>query len=163
MSGADAMPFRNNLCGSPGPREEWLQAAGLDPVEMRALELIRLILAEMAGPLPRYAPDLAQLARAQFGVPRGAAILAALTALVQAMSVSRRDAFHYSNPFCPGCCQVLTQGEAHLLRLLQHSRHGRRGRAMAHALMLCEARPVALLLEAAADLAALLPPGGDPR
>lgn len=163
MPDANDSPYRNNLCGHPGPREELVETAGLDRFERAALEVIRLILSDMAGHRPRYAPDTAQLAQARFGWQRGGAILAGLTAFAQTMSLSRRDTFHYSNPYCPGCCQVLTQGEGHLLRLLHHMRRGQRGRAMAHALILCEARPVAALLDAASDLASLVPPGTDPQ
>lgn len=163
MPGPTPQPFRNAVCGVPGPREELVETCGLDGFELRALEVIRLILAGMAGPLPRYAPDVAQVARAQFGWARSDAILAGLTALVQTMSVSRRDPFPYSNPFCPGCSRVLTQGEGQLMRVLHHARRGQQGRAMAYALLLCEARPVTALLDVAGDLASLVPPGADPR
>lgn len=148
------------VCGHPGPRERLLAEAGFDEFEIRALELMRLAFAAMGRRQPRYAPRIADVAHTLFGCHRGSVILAGLTAFVQAMALSRSDPFRYSSPFCAGCAGVLTENEHHLLSILHHARRGSTGRAMTHALFLCDARPVGPLLDAAADLASLVPPRG---
>ena len=144
-------------CGQPGPREGLLADAGFDSVERRALEVMRLIFAGMSKTRPRYAPDVSAVANTLFGCQRGGILLAGLTAFVQTMAISRSETFRYSNPFCTGCAAVMTENERHLLSILHHSRRGSTGRAMTSALFLCDARPVAPLLDAAADLASLAP------
>lgn len=152
---------RQTTCGIPGPREERLQDSGLDTFEINALEVMRLIFARMSGNTPRYTPEVEAVAETLFGRPHSALVVAGLTAFVQVMAMSRTQRFHYSNPFCAGCATIMTQNEGHLMRVLHHVRRGQSGRAMTHALLLCEARPVAGLLEAAHDIAALAPMAGD--
>ncbi|MDR7124759.1 hypothetical protein [Pseudotabrizicola sp. 4114] len=144
-------------CGQPGPRERLLAGSGFDNFEIRALEVMRLIFAGMSKTRPRYAPDTVMVAHTLFGCHRGGILLAGLTAFVQTMAMSRSENFRYANPFCAGCAAVVTENELHLLSILHHSRRGATGRAMTYALFLCDARPVAALLDAAADLASLAP------
>ncbi len=152
MSDMNARAAANRLCGIPGPREELLSATEFDRFELGALEIMRLTFAAMEQNQPRYAPQAEEIAATRFGRARAALIVSGLTAFVQVMAVSRSERFRYSNPFCDGCAAILTQDEANFLRILHHVRRGQRGRAMTHALMLCDARPVGPVLDAAGDL-----------
>lgn len=140
---------RGASCGHPCPTETLLDTAGFDGFERRTLTVMRQIFARPAG------ADAAVAADRLFGTAQGPVLLVAITAMVQAMALSRSEPFHYSNPACPGCARVLTRHEALLLRVLHLVRRGRTGPAMVAALMLCNSRPVAHLLDAAGDLAAL--------
>lgn len=144
-------------CGLPGKEEELLEDSEFDHFEIQALDVMRLIFAAQSGNCPRHGATPEQVARMMFGADHGPVLLVAITAFVQTMALSRAERFRYSNPYCAGCARVLTRHEARLLRILHHLRRGRSGGAMIQALMLCEARPVAALLEAAEDLANLAP------
>lgn len=144
-------------CGQPGHGEELLETAGFDRFEIQALDVMRLIFAAQSDQRPRHGATPEQVAKASFGAESGPVLLVALTAFIQTMALSRAERFRYSNPYCVGCARILTRHEAGLLRILHHLRRGRGGPAMVQALMLCEARPVAALLEAAEDLAQLSP------
>lgn len=143
-------------CGTPGPAETRLAEAGLDGFEIRVLDIARLICAGQSGNRPRHGAGAAEVAGRLFGA-QGPVLLVAVTAFVQTMAVSRSEQFRYSNPYCAGCARVLTRHETALMRVLHHVRRGRTGLATVEALMICDSRPVAALLEAAADLAALAP------
>ncbi len=152
---SDSAPTRR--CGQPGPREELLAESGFDLFERQALDLMRLIFADMSGGQPRHARAPSEVAQALFGPIRGDALFLGLSALVRTMAMARAEPFRYSNPYCDGCARVLTRDERNLLAVLHHVRRSARGAATAHAIMLCEARPVAGLLDVAADLARLVP------
>ena len=144
--------------GTPGPRESLLSHSGFDRFETRALDVMRLIFAAESGACPRHGASAQAVAASAFGHDMGPVLLVALSGFIHAMASSRRERFRYSNPYCAGCTRVITRDEAGLLRILHHLRRGHRGHAMIEALMLCEARPVETMMEAAADLAALSPP-----
>lgn len=146
---------RGATCGTPGPTETLLDAAGFDGFERHTLDVMRLIFADQSGTRPRHGAGPADVADRLFGADHGPVLLVAITALVQTMAIARSEPFRYSNPYCAGCARVLTRHEALLLRVLHLVRRGRTGAATIEALMLCDSRPVAALLEAADDLAAL--------
>lgn len=150
-------PAPTRPCGQPGPQEELLAESGFDLFERQALDLMRLIFADMAGGRPRHARTPFEVAQALFGPVRGAALFQGLSALVRTMAMARAEPFRYANPYCDGCARLLTRDERNLLAVLHHIRRSARGAATAHAIMLCEARPVAGLLDIAADLASLVP------
>lgn len=152
---------RPHVCGLPGLQEELLAGTGLDRFELQALDVLRLIFAAESGNRPRHGATADGVAAALFGPEQGAVLLVALCAFIHTMAAARSERFRYSNPYCAGCARVLTRHEAGLMRILHHLRRARPGAAMVEALLLCEARPVGPLLEAAADLVALAPPPRD--
>lgn len=153
-------PTRSTTCGTPGPTETLLDTAGFDRAETRVLDVMRLIFADQSGARPRHGASAADVADRLFGAAHGPVLLVAITALVQTMAIARSEPFRYSNPYCAGCARVLTRHEAALLRVLHLVRRGRTGAATVEAVMLCDSRPVAALLEAAGDLAAMIPGDG---
>lgn len=145
-------------CGTPGPSESLLSDAVFDLFERECLDVMRLVFAQMAQNLPPLVMEPQDAARVQFGPIRGDRICAAVVQMVHVMAISRSDGFRYSNPFCAGCAAVLTQPEHLLLHVLHHTRRAQPGQAIAHAVMLCDSRPVGPLIDAAAELARLAPP-----
>ncbi|ULB12423.1 hypothetical protein ORIO_21805 (plasmid) [Cereibacter azotoformans] len=129
-----------------------LSDCDFDDVERHTLTLMRHLLVAMVQNRPQDAPDVAMLALGRLGPVNGDRALAALMGFVQTMALGRRDPFHYANPFCPGCAARITPDEERLLRVLHHVRRGQEGRAIVHALMLCDAQPVGPLIEAAHDV-----------
>lgn len=158
MSDLPDRATRSHVCGLPGPQEEMLAAAGLDRFELQSLDLLRLLFAAESGNRPRHGATADGVAVALFGATEGPVLLLALSTFIHTMARGRTERFRYSNPYCAGCARVLTRHEAGLMRILHHLRRARPGAAMIEALLLCEAQPVAPLLEVAADLAALAPP-----
>ncbi len=144
-------------CVRPRRGDGALQTSGLDSFELAVLEVTRLMLAYARGHRPRYAPDLSQVARNLFGSDAGDMVLAGVTAMVQTVTLSRSEPLRHANPFCVGCSSQLLLDEGRMMRVVHHLRRGRTGQATLQAVMLCEARPVAALLAAAAELAALGP------
>lgn len=139
-------------CGKPGKHATLLADAGFDAFEQGCLAVLRRCFATMTGPQAPHLPQsLEPLLMAQhlFGAGPGAALKQALQELVQIMATSRSQPFVYSNPWCMGCAQVLTATERRLILILHHLRRGQSGRAIAEALMLCDARPVGPVIEAA--------------
>lgn len=147
----------SHACASSGMTPT-LRQERFDSVEQRVLDLMRLIFSRRANALPRFAAKPADVARDHFGAEVGPLILQATEAVIQQMSLARRDTFHYTNPYCAGCADRLTAEEAHLLRIIKELRLGRRGSAMISGLMICEAEPIDPLIAAGAALAAQLPP-----
>lgn len=150
-------PRTDRACGMPGVHEEYLERSGLDRFEQDALEVMRLVFARMSGSRPRHAAGPEDVAIRLFGPQEGPALMAALSGLVDAMAISRSDRFRYSNPYCDGCARILTRNEANLMGVLHHARRERPGKAMAHALMLCDARPVGPMIAAAEAVAQRAP------
>ncbi len=151
---------RSTSCGTPGPQETRLAEAGFDGFETGVLDVVRLICAAESGSPPRHGAAPADVAERLFGKAQGPVLLVGITAFLQAMALSRSEPFRYSNPYCTGCARVLTRHEAALVQVLHHIRRERPGRAIVEALLICDTRPVAALLEAAGDLAQLAPPTG---
>lgn len=151
MSKRDPRPeSRPEALSDPGcQRGRLIAETGFDRVEVEVLGLMRQVFAVMARRRPEAAPEPEHYARALFGPLRGARLMAAVVQTVQVMSMSRTDPFPYANPFCRGCAARITPTEEHLIRVLHHLRRGKDGRAIVHALMLCDARPVARVIEAA--------------
>ena len=155
MSGPEFPILSSNACP---PRREGsltLQAVGLDLVEMQILDLMRLQFAQRADRVPRHAAMPEEVARQVFGAAAAPRLIAGITRVIDEMASARSEVFRYSNPYCAGCARGITPEESNLMQMLHHQRRGHRGRAMVHALMICEARPIAALIEVTAELAIL--------
>lgn len=122
---------------------------GFDPFERQSLVLMRHIFTAMARSRHARSEDLVPFTQGLFGTASGDRIFVALLCFVRTMSLSRSETFRYSNPLCPGCAIRITPEEEHLMRILHHVRAGREGRAMIHALMICDREPIGPLIEAA--------------
>ncbi|WP_108258227.1 hypothetical protein [Mangrovicoccus ximenensis] len=72
----------------------------------------------------------------RLGGPPG--LLTALVEAVEAMCLSRRSVFRFSNPNCPGCAAKLTPHERQFMACLRHVRRGEPDLAARHAFLLCE-------------------------
>lgn len=142
-------------CGSFNATDTLVKSSGLDPFEQRLLELIRLKLAHLAGPRPRYSAEIKDIAADFFGAEAAPQLLDAVMHLVAVMAHARSGQFHYANPYCEGCARILTREEGHLLRLIHHARRGQKGLSYAQALMLCDTKPVTDVIRAAEELAQL--------
>lgn len=142
-------------CGTFNASDALVASSGLDAFEQRLLELIRLKLAHMAGPKPRYSAEIKDIAAAFFGAQAAPQLLEATMHLVAVMAHARSEQFHYANPYCEGCARILTREEGHLMRLIHHARRGQKGHSYAQALMLCESKPVSEVIRAADALGQL--------
>lgn len=140
-------------CPSRRAEHQALHAVGLDAVEIQILDLMRLQFAQRAGQVPRHAALPEDISRLAFGPAAAPRLTAAIARVIDEMASARSEVFRYSNPYCAGCARGITPEENHLLQMLHHQRRGHRGRAMVHALMICEARPIAALIEVTAELA----------
>ncbi|MBL3569967.1 hypothetical protein DSD19_14860 [Rhodovulum sp. BSW8] len=78
-----------------------------------------------------------------------------LLAALQELRAARTSGFRFSNPDCPGCAARLTEQERQFMDVLIALRRGKRSKAHAAAMMLCEGNPTDSFLRAMADLAAL--------
>lgn len=142
-------------CGGFKATDALVKTSGLDAFEQCLLELIRLKLAQMSGPKPRYSAEIEDIAVEFFGAQAAPHLLQATMHLVAVMAHARSEQFHYANPYCEGCARILTREEGHLMRLIHHARRGQKGHSYAQALMLCESKPVSEVILAADDLAQL--------
>lgn len=74
---------------------------------------------------------------------------------VQSMREARRSCFHFSNPDCPHCAEVIGEAERHFIGIFHAIAHARQSDAYAHAIILCEGNQVEPLLSEFRALAAL--------
>ncbi|MHC0053003.1 hypothetical protein [Actibacterium sp. D379-3] len=146
-----------HICGIPKPGEVLIARAGFDRFESDALFVMRHVFLTMQPNPSRAGADPYAAAETAFDGRAGIELATALVALVQTMAMGRSAGFSFSNPYCAGCAGVLTGCERHLLSLLHLTRRGAEGRAMVHALMLCDRAPAQALLAAAHEVARRAP------
>ncbi|NUB44328.1 hypothetical protein GEU84_008035 [Fertoebacter nigrum] len=150
-------------CQMPHPGDMPLEQAGLDGFETGLLALLRHFCASFATPETQGWVLAFRIAVERWGPRDGPATGQALLAVAQAMRLTRRSVFVFSNPLCPGCRAVITPNERHMMRMIHAARRGRAGEARAEAMLLCEGQDTTHLLQAVEALAALFPPSADDR
>ncbi|MEM1389124.1 MAG: hypothetical protein AAF748_10730 [Pseudomonadota bacterium] len=96
------------------------------------------------------------IGRQVFGAERGAAIAAGMLDLVRDMRLARRSRFHFSNPDCPCCANVLCESERQLMGIVAALAQGKQSEAHANALLLCEGNDIGALLDSGRALVALM-------
>jgi len=135
--------------GDLEPGDVRLQSLALPPVMETALDVMRCYFSAFAHPPSQGWLGAMEWSAAAIGVRSGPQMAFALLRLVQAMRASRRSAFRFSNPACPGCRGIVTETEARLLSLIDDMRHGRTSSAHANAMLLCEGGEAAAVMNEA--------------
>ncbi|BAQ67730.1 hypothetical protein NHU_00561 [Rhodovulum sulfidophilum] len=142
-----------------GPLDRPLAEAGYDPSEHGVLTVARYYFQSFA--FPNSQAWINAFAKAESLFPPGMAragaseIAVAVLAAVQQMRAARGSGFRFSNPDCPGCARILSPHERQFMEVLVALRRGRRSRAHAAAMLICEGNASETFLVAMSDLAAL--------
>lgn len=143
----------------PDSAPDRIAAHGLDGLDRAVLTLQRHFFRSFAEPATQSWIQALALGDEAFPrLPRGEAAILVLTQ-VQALRSQRRRVFRFSNPWCPGCSESLTQDELALVRLFRAARQGSEPDLALLASDLCDAAAnPALVLASLALAEALCPP-----
>lgn len=150
------MSARGGCDGALGPGDVRIATLGLGPRQATALDVMRFFFTAHAQPESQAWMAAFELAAAAEGPELGPAVGWRALRVVQALRGSRRSAFRFSNPVCPGCRGVATETERRLMTMVLRLGRGELAAARADALLLCEGGPTAPLLREGERLARLL-------
>ncbi len=127
MSACNHGPFGNR---------KLLVNAGLDPFELAFLQISRYFFAAFSDPETRHWTTAFALAKRSWGAIHGPAIATGIVEVLDAMRITRRETFMFSNPVCPNCSAKISDHERHLMACVVAVRKGHRAKLNAGALML---------------------------
>ena len=117
------------------------------------LEIMRYFFIAYTDP-QRNAWEMAFMhAQNRFGTVRGPVIVSRALDVVQAMRLSRKSSFRYSNPYCTCCRERISHSEKHIMETIRAFDRGDPVAAQANALVLCEGHDTGPFLKAAKTLA----------
>lgn len=132
-----------------------VENAGLNPFEIAVLTQMRYFFMNQAGLWPAYTPSPDEFTRLIFHTDDADEIAIVIYQFVMCVATSRTETFDFSSPFCAGCSRIMTDHERHLMMILKSLRKGRTGRAIIHALMICEKGPINDVIAAASRVVQL--------
>lgn len=133
-------------------REIPVAEAGFDSLELSVLAISRFYFQSFAIPESQMWMRALEVARDCFGEARGGELGNLVLDMVQAMRLSRRSGFRFSNPGCACCSQILSENERQMMGVFIAVRHGLLSQAHAHAMILCEGNDTVEFLAAMTDL-----------
>ncbi|MEM6441000.1 MAG: hypothetical protein AAF763_15045 [Pseudomonadota bacterium] len=142
--------------GSCEPGDRPLADLRLGPLSEAALQVMRFCFTTFAQPNSQAWIGAQEWAVASAGETKGSKLAFRCMRLVQALRMSRRTPFRFSNPTCPQCRAVVTETERRLMLVVGHLQREERSAAYAEAMLLCEGSAAAPLLAAADALGELL-------
>ncbi|WP_147393052.1 hypothetical protein [Paracoccus siganidrum] len=142
---------RHHRPGAPDQRLPRLQ-----PTEAAVLTVARHFFQSFARPETEGWLAAFDHAARFFGAEDGPRIAISVLQSVQRMREARRSCFHFSNPDCPHCAEVIGESERHFIGAFRGMAHGRLSEAYGHALILCEGHDADPLLAEMRRLAGLL-------
>ncbi|MEM8555679.1 MAG: hypothetical protein AAGF71_12750 [Pseudomonadota bacterium] len=146
-------PLRDRLTGT----ERLFSDTGYDHADFIVLQMARAFFHSFACPNSQgwmLAQDMAGNPSLDWDGP---GVMVKTFRTIRSMQLARKSEFRFSNPTCHHCAQVLTAQERQLMGTIVELRRGRRDRAEAHALILCEGNGIESYLEDASALADAMP------
>ncbi|MEL7300777.1 MAG: hypothetical protein AAFM92_10370 [Pseudomonadota bacterium] len=144
-------------CGRPLSRKETTRhEAGLDELDFDVLTISRFYWQQFAMPMSQSWLYALREAEAAFPGREAATIAFAILAAVQANRCSRVSTFHFNNPGCGACRNVISEHERQFMSVFRAVRAGRVGAARTHAMLLCEGNDTTDFIEEMQALVALL-------
>lgn len=133
-----------------------LADSGLDADERAILLVMRHYFQSFTQPQSQGWIMAFRAALQHFPHDHAANVALVTLSVVQAMRMSRCEAFRFSNPDCVNCSQLLCEDERQLIGVVAATRRGQRSRTHTHALLICEGNETVSLLNAARELSHLL-------
>jgi hypothetical protein len=149
---------RRDCYGHSPSQDQTLDESGLDADEIGILAISRHYFQTFALPESQGWLHAMVIAADRFAQHGGPEVAYATLAAVQAMRHARTTVFHYSNPLCLHCRNVITGDECQFMATLRTIRQTQRAQSLTHAIILCEGGGTSAFLGACAALAALMPP-----
>ena len=120
----------------PFGNRKLLVNAGLDPFELAFLQISRYFFASFSDPERRHWSTAFTLAKRAWGPFHGPALATGIVEVLDAMRMTRRETFMFSNPVCPNCSSKISGHERNLMTCVMAARRGNRTKLNAGALML---------------------------
>ncbi|WP_299739392.1 hypothetical protein [uncultured Roseobacter sp.] len=145
-------PTRDDCHRNPAAKENLVENAGLSSSDIACLEILRFFISTFAAPRSQNWMRGYEHAEVTFGPTHGPIVASRLMAVLQAVRLSRRSIFTFSNPDCPGCARILTEHERRLVCAISVYRCGRPRPAGLQLMMLCEGNPTDAILQKLDDL-----------
>lgn len=115
-----------------------IENAGLSRFEIAVLTQMRYFFLSQAGLWPAHTPAPDELAKLIFHTDNPREIATVIYNFIMCVARRRQEDFSFSSPFCAGCSRIMTNHERNLMMILKSLRKGQTGRAMIHAMMMCE-------------------------
>ncbi len=147
---------RRDCHSQPDAQKRSLAESGLDADEMVILTIARHYFQTFAYPEGHGWLPAMVIAADHFQRQGGPEVAYATLAAVQAMRYARSTVFHFSNPQCPDCCQVLTGDERQFMASLQAIRQASSAQSLTQAIILCEGGDVRAFVATLGALANLM-------
>jgi hypothetical protein len=109
----------------------------LDAFEQASLGVMRFMASSLATPQSQHWREALHLAAHAWGPVQVPALAFGLLNVLDAMRMTRKPMFRFSNPACPECRLRLSQHERQLMFCIAHARRNRRTALNADATILC--------------------------
>ena len=134
-------------CSGQKIKQTLLADAGYDRIEITFLSLARCFFLSYAEPETQAWEIAFVKSHRDLGPEIGALFAQETLKIVQAMRLSRRSIFCFSNPRCPCCCDKLSDHERNLMNAFIAIRCNKKSEAHLHAMILCEGHSTETLLQ----------------
>lgn len=140
-----------------GENETPVAAYGYSDLELVILAVARFYWQAFAVPESQSWLLASDTCRRTFPEDVACRIATAVLDSVLAMRRSRSSCFHFNNPNCPGCAEILSEHERQFMNVFSAVHAHRKGPARTHAMILCEGACSDDFLASLAELSSMLP------
>lgn len=147
-------PESDECCArSPSDKELALAETDYDFEEKAVLEVARFFWQSFAVPETQSWLLALQCAEDNFDHLGASNTGLLVLASVQSMRMSRVSCFQFNNPMCKGCASIVSEHERQFMNVFRAVREGSKGRALTHAMILCEGNDTELFISRMEELA----------
>ncbi|HEX2840502.1 hypothetical protein [Hyphomicrobium sp.] len=112
------------MCTKEAPDLRDIKSTGFGEMEREWLHLVRLHCMSYEHNHAEGWDRAISHAEMRYGAENGPSIASRVAVLIRAMRAERRGGFGYLSPYCPSCCQRVTDDEWELVTLMQAGYRG---------------------------------------